>query len=119
MTKKQYSFRLKDSDDSLGAFLQNLSGKFKNESEAIRQMLLYAHKHLLAEQEEQKQIIQMQRDLKRIKEQQDKHHSELLKTLHNFSLYKNEGLENKKQKDDRIAQDTANALLSGFGINLE
>ena|SRR5690625_3074897 len=122
MMKKQYSFRIKDTDEELGNFIQKLSNRFGSESEAIRQMLLYAHRHLLAESEQSKQISQIQQDLQRLIEYQDKNTSEILKSIENANIIGNEAPKESIEKEDEvneIAQDTAAALLGGFGISFD
>lgn len=124
--KKQYSFRLRDTDKDLGEFISDLSGKFKSESEAIRQMLLFAHKHLIAEREQSEQISQIQHDLKHLIEQQTKYNSEILKSIESANM---KGFDTNKEVEDeevienveadKIAEDTAKALLGGFGMDFD
>lgn len=121
--KKIYSFRLKETDDDLRDFLQNLSKQFSSESEAIRQMLLYAHKNLIGENKNHEHIKRILDEIKHIKEIQDKNYSEIIKTLQSSEITRTEKERNEKndkeEEKNKIAQDTANALLGGFGMDFD
>jgi len=112
--KTRYSFRLSKEDKKLGEFLSKLP--FKSESEAIRQMLLYAYKHINAEHKQMEQINQVKMDLDRFKKLYDKNHAELLEAIQNGDKNINKSNENKGADDD-LVQDTASAMLNSFGVD--
>lgn len=80
--KRQYSFRLKDDDTELGAFIQVLAAERHSETGAIREMLHYARRHMMAEQG--MQVEELHQDLKTLLERQDAFHTELLQRFTNM-----------------------------------
>lgn len=117
MSKKQFSFRLRDSDDELSNFITSLGKQTKSESEVIRQLLLYAYRHYKAEHHQKEKMEQIQREIVEIRSLQDQYHSELLKQFKS-AAFATQNISNngeQEEENDQIAQETAAALLSGFG----
>ncbi|WP_040980396.1 MULTISPECIES: hypothetical protein [Oceanobacillus] len=113
--KKQYSFRLKNSDEELSCFISELAKQYKNESEAIRQLLLFAYNY----QHENKQnelMKQIQIQLEEMKGIQEQYHSQVLKQIENASFASYEVNNDDVEEGDQVAQETAAALISGFGV---
>lgn len=114
--KKRYSFRLTDKDEKVGHFINNLP--FKSESEAIRQMLIYAYQHMTAEYKGQQQLNQIQDDIKQIKHSQER----LYETIQNDRTPPeqtiNQQIEDGRQRDKQTT-DTVNAMLNSFGVEFD
>lgn len=125
--KKRYGFRLKEDDDELGKFLEQVP--HAKTSEVIRQMLRFAYRKMTVEQQEQKQFQRLQDDMEVMKVEQQKHYQEVTKALYELQETISKGVSvsavNQSQEsgqgkgeqlDDEAVRQSAEALLSSFGM---
>lgn len=115
--KKRYSFRLTGDDTSIYEFLEQLPSNKR--SEAIRYLLGIAVKYLNVEQRRQHECQQIMQALNDIKVRQTEHYEQMrhqFKEGISYPTEKQEEREAKGEMSDQAITDTANALLSSFGI---
>lgn len=126
--EKRYSFRLTKEDDNLGKFLE----KVPNSSEAIRKMLNYAYRSMFIEQKEKEQVnelkVELKKEIEKNRELQHLQHQEVMKRLEEKLVVTskdvtiNEDLKEDKAKEEKLSEqaldDSASAMLSSFGINM-
>lgn len=124
--KKRYGFRLKEDDAELGKFLEQVP--HAKTSEVIRQMLRFAYRKMTVEQQEKKQFQRLQEDMEILKVEQQKQYQEvtkalveLQKTISNgvsVSIHQSQenGQEKGEQVGDEAVRQSAEALLSSFGM---
>lgn len=124
--KKRYGFRLREDDAELGTFLEQVP--HTKTSEVIRQMLSFAYRTMTVEQKELKQFQRLKEDMEILKADQQKHYQEVTKALYglqetiskgvsisaNQSQVNDQGIGDKL--DDKAVRQSAEALLSSFGI---
>lgn len=117
--KKRYGFRLTEDDAEIAEFLEQVPASKR--SEVIRQMLRYAYRQMKIEQQEQKQIKKILDEIRSLKESQERSYKALqerLNRLEGFHPAPTQDSEQGKgeQVDDEAVKETAQAMLSSFGL---
>lgn len=114
--EKRYSFRLTEEDIEIKKFLDQVPNNKR--SEMVRKMLRLAYTRMMEENKEKQDIQALQEEIEEMKETQKKQHDEILKRLENVYVDKKEtDTEESKEVTEEMMSDSANALLSSFGMS--
>ncbi len=116
--QKRYSFRLTEDEKEMFEFLEGVPSSRR--SETIRKMLKYAYRHMNGEQEKQKEFRNLFAEIESLKMVQKEQHEELLEKLsQGISVVDVQNVVKEKEKDitEKAISNSANALLSSFGVD--
>jgi|SRR5699024_2593217 len=117
--KKRYSFRLQEEDKELANFLEQVPNT--QTSKVIREMLRFAYKRMKQEQAEQKQFEKLIKEIRSLRESQEKSTEIILEHLSNLDVpaslsNSNSEEQTEEQLEDEKVKETAQAILESFGV---
>lgn len=122
--KKRYSFRLKENEAEMAEFLEKVPNS--KVSEVIRQMLRFAYRQMTIEQREQKQFEMLKEQIDELKTDHENQLKEVMKSLREIRDVLEKGVsvsapqhsrtEEGEQVDDEAVKQSAESLLSSFGV---
>src|SRR5690625_3519008 len=118
--KKRYAFRLQETDEELGAFLEQVP--HSQTSQVIREMLRWAYRKMKQEQVEQKQLHLLMEEIRSLRESQDASFEAIQKQLSQLGTSGNLLTSDEAQPDDeekvadKQVKETAQAILDSFGF---
>ncbi|MFD1362730.1 hypothetical protein [Lentibacillus salinarum] len=119
--KKRYAFRLQEEDKELATFLEQVP--HAQTSKVIREMLRFAYRQMKQEQQEQKQFQQLLKEIRSLRESHDSSYEAIQTQLNKLNTTTSPLTEetNKQQDEepqvaDEKVKETAQAMLSSFGL---
>lgn len=120
--KKRYSFRLKQGDQELYEWLEDIPDSKR--SEAIRNLLLFACRTISNEKQQIHQAEHIVAELEAMRKMNEQHHQELLHRLASVQADSAEKTNSagKQHKSEQVTgkamTDSATAMMSSFGITM-